>query len=385
MSDYDEHVALCALNRIFGFHPRMALALKEYAGSALALFTQAPPDCGAHPELLSQLNPDSLEWAVRELEKLRPMGARFIALGEDDYPVPLASCEDPPLGFYIKASSTPTEVFALRPMVGVVGTRDLSPYGRDWCEKIVRTLARSAVTPCIVSGLAFGADAAAHRTALECSIPTVGVMATGVDAVYPWQHRDLARLITEAPGSALISDYPLGTAPVALNFMRRNRIIAGLVRGVVVIESKSKGGSLMTARYAAAYDRDIFALPGRIDDERSTGCNSLIHENMARIITTPQALAAGLGLDGPCRGAGGSWKTGTAGLAAALARRYGEGSLPQAAGKIIAGSRGLREDEIALRLNRPVGEVLAAIGLLEADGFVRTDILRRCYPASSWS
>lgn len=385
MSDYDEHVALCALNRIFGFFPRIALALKDYAGSALALFTGPAPECDAHPELLSQLNPDSLEWAVRELGKLSSLGARFIGLGEDDYPDPLSSCDDPPLGFYFRGTASPAEVFSLRPMVGVVGTRDLSPYGRDWCEKIVKALSRARVTPCIVSGLAFGADATAHRTALDFGLPTVAVMATGVDSVYPWQHAELARRISESPGSALISDYPLGTSPVALNFMRRNRIIAGLVRGVVVIESRSKGGSLMTARYAATYDRDIFALPGRIDDERSAGCNSLIHENMARIITTPQALSSGLGLDAPTRGAGGSWKTGAGAMAGALRSRYGEGALPFRLGQLVERCKGLRDDELAAKLQRPVGEVLAAICLLEADGFIRTDLLRRCYPSTSWS
>ncbi len=318
MEKYDEKVALCALNKVFGYHPRLGRELMEKAGSALALFagpgasapdsrSPAPPGPAAlgaaapHPELLAQLTPALLAWAARELDQVRTRGFRFIGLGEEDYPAPLLECEDPPLGLYLNGSSSPAQIFGFRPLVGVVGTRDISPYGRAWCRKLVQALADATVQPAIVSGMAYGADFIAHETALQCGLPTIGVLPTGIETIYPRQHEPLAVRMVGTPGCALVTDYPMGTSPVALNFLRRNRIIAGLVRGVIVVESKTKGGSLMTARYATEYNRDVFALPGRADDLRSAGCNSLIASHMAEIISTPEALVDALGLGRPSR------------------------------------------------------------------------------------
>ena len=269
MMEFDEQVALCALNKIFGYHPRLAMALMEEVGSAAALFDgkwKAPgqagddgmPDRASHPELLAQLVPSMLEWAQGELSRIREQGFRFLGYTDPDYPAPLREIPDPPLGLYLNGSTPPTQIFDLHPMVGVVGTRDLSPYGRAWCRKLVEGLARARVQPCIVSGMALGADGIAHQTALDCGLTTIGVLPTGIDKMYPWQHERLAMQMVGAPGCGLVTDYPTGTAPVALNFLRRNRIIAALTRAVIVVESKTKGGSLMTARYAVEYGRDVY-------------------------------------------------------------------------------------------------------------------------------
>ena len=419
MSTYDETVALCALNKIFGYHPHLALDLMEQNGSALTLFdgklaaeapvqeaqyalssaknyadatgnTSRPP---AITSLLPQLVPSQLDWAAKELEKVQGLGCRFISIMDDDYPSALRECPGPPLGLYMKASSSPTEVFGLRPMVAFVGTRDLSPYGKAWCSKLVRAIAEAHVQPSIVSGLALGTDGVAHRTALDCGLPTIGVMATGIDAVYPWQHEKLASEMVGTPGSALLTDYPLDTSPVALNFVRRNRIIAGLVSAVVVVESKTKGGSLMTAKYAVEYSREVFAVPGRLDDVRSAGCNSLIASEMARIVTSPEQLVDALGLGGARRhrGDGGSWVTSQAGdppekvLQALLARKYGPGSPLVGIGLAVMQQRGITPGELAGVVRRPYGEVLAGIGTLEADGFLTTDLLQRCSIAGKFA
>ncbi len=378
MKEFDEHVAYCALNRIFGFHPRLAQELLSNVVSPLELFTRSTPIIPNHPELSGQLTPGCLEWAEGELEKVEQLGARFIDIGSDDYPDILRDCEDPPLGLYFKSDSPPAQVFSLRPMVAVVGTRDISPYGKAWCRKLVDALAHARVPPTIVSGLAFGADGIAHQTALDAGLPTIGVMATGIEKVYPWQHEKLARDISLAPGSALISDYPLDTQPVALNFLRRNRIIAGLCTAVVVIESKSKGGSLMTARYAAGYGRDIFALPGRADDVRSAGCNSLIRENMAGIITTAGDLAYRLGLGPPVRGAGGSWVSGDEGVLNAISRRHGQDSPLLKIAGAIRENCGVTAESLCTLLDWPFAKVLEGIGLLEAEGYIESDFLGRC-------
>lgn len=389
MNYTDEHVALCALNKIFGYHPAIALSLMGKAGSALALFgpgISSEVEKSPHPDLLTQLTPSALEWARTELSSLEARGYRFVTIIDEDYPEALRECDGPPIGLYLNGSSSPTEIFGMRPMIGFVGTRDISPYGQLWCQKLVRALAEAPVQPCIVSGMAMGADGIAHRAALESGLPTVGVMATGIDSIYPWQHEKLAMEIVSRPGCGLVTDYPLRTSPVALNFLRRNRIIAGLVSAVVVVESKSRGGSLMTAKYACEYNRELFALPGRIDDARSAGCNSLIHAQMARIITSPEELVGELGLGRLSRGAGGSWAAGAgASLRSILARKYGEGSAPVYIGDLVRENTGITVDAIAARLHIPHQDALTAVALMEADGILSTDILGRCSLTTNYS
>ena len=388
----DETLALCALNKIFGYHPRLALQRIAQAGSALALFDGSHTEGELHPELLSRLVPRELEWAQKELERVREGGFRFIGLLDEDYPSALREIPDPPLGLYLNGTSSPAEIFEMRPLVAFVGTRDLSPYGKAWCEKLVKALAETRAQPAIVSGLALGADGVAHRTALQCGLPTVGVMATGIETVYPRQHERLAMDMVRSPSGALVTDYPLDTAPVALNFVRRNRIIAGLSRAVVVIESKSRGGSLMTAKYAVEYSREVFAVPGRLEDLRSAGCNSLIRTQMAQIVTSAEDLVDSLGMGGSRRhrAAGGSWVTDQAGdspeerFRHALVRRYAAGSALIPMALAIFRQRGIGMEELAQTLQRPYGEVLAAVGTLEADGVVTSDFLRRCSVTATW-
>jgi len=370
-----ETVALCALNNIFGYHPMLGLELIERAGSAEAVFHI--PACELtkdHPELQERLTPASLEWAAEELEKLAVSGFSFIPYGSDNYPAPLAEIEDPPLGIYLNGCTSPAEIFSLRPMVAIVGTRDISPYGTLWCKRIVKALADASVQPCIVSGMAFGADGIAHKTALELGLTTIGVMATGIDKIYPWQHTELASQIMTTPGCALVTDYPTGTVPVALNFVRRNRIIAALSQGVIVIESKKKGGSLMTAKYACDYNRDVFAVPGRLDDERSRGCNSLIGAHMAELVTSPEDLVEALGLQ-PRSSNSRDRRSAYYNL---LCRKYGITSQNVAVGMAIFDNPGIGFPEISAKTTVPYVTVLEAVGILEVDGFVVTDLLQRC-------
>lgn len=375
MHDTDETTALCALNRVFGYLPAAGHALLESFGSATAVFTASARDVrealGPHRDFADQVGPPLLEWARTELTRIREGGFRFIGFGEDDYPDLLAECPDPPLGLYLNAASTPAEIFGLRPCVAVVGTRDLSPYGRDWCKRLVLAMGEAGIPPCIVSGLAFGADGVAHRTALECGLTTVGVMATGIERVYPWQHAELAAQMVRTPGCAVVTDYPSGTSPVALNFIRRNRIIAGLTRATVVIETRTKGGSLITAKYANDYDRDVYALPGRADDLRSQGCNSLIRQRMADIITEPEDLVERLGL-------GRSARRRKAELAVLLTRRYGSESPLVALALLVKARPGISLEEIARETGWAWHEVMERASELETDGFLETDLLQRC-------
>ena len=386
MSTYDETVAACALNKLFGDHPAKVFRLMEETGGALELFDGAGRE--VPPELLAKLTHSELEWAVKELERVRQGGFRFLSFWDEDYPQPLRELPDPPLGLYLNGSTSPAEIFSLRPLVAFVGTRDLSSYGRVWCQKLVRGLAEAHVPPAIVSGLALGADGVAHQAALDCGLPTIGVMATGIDKVYPRQHEHMAMDMVRSPGCALVTDYPLDTEAMTWNFIRRNRIIAGLSRAVVVVESKTKGGSLMTARYANEYNRDVFAVPGRLDDQRSAGCNSLIGTQMAQIVTSPQQLADALGLGAPrARTAGrasGSANPEEA-LRARLTRLYGASSLLIPVGLAVCAHRGITAGELSATLNRPYPEILAALCSLETDGVLTSDLLGRCSLTAAFS
>lgn len=372
---------LCALNRIFGYVPQTGRALCEYAGSPQEVFRLPGEELrrllGRQSDLAAEIGPQALVQAEKELEEVQRLGGRFVPISDPAYPALLKECQDPPLGLYFLSGTEPELLAGGRPALAVVGTRKVSSYGREWCRRLIRALADVEIKPLIVSGLAYGVDGIAHLAALDYGLPTAGVMATGIDSVYPWQHRDLAHRMTATPGSCLLTDYPLRTAPVALNFIRRNRIIAGLSRATLVVESGLKGGSLITARYANDYSRDVFALPGRIDDVHSAGCNRLIRDHMADIIADPEALVAQLGL-------GRAGRRKRTDLLADLRKRYA-GTLPPETLELLletAGTirdrRDLTAEEIAAANGRSYRAVAEVTALLVADGIVESDLRQRC-------
>lgn len=211
---------------------------------------------------------------------------RVVTLGDDDYPQALLQTADPPLLLYVLG-----DVGVLnRPSIAVVGSRNPTPQGADNARAFAHHL--SAAGFVVVSGLALGIDGAAHEGALRGDAGTVAVVATGLDRVYPRRHLDLARRIT-AKG-ALISEYPLGTPSLAANFPVRNRLIAGLGLGTVVIEAALQSGSLITARLAAEAGRDVFALPGSIHSPLSKGCHALIKQG-AKLVDCAQDILDEIG------------------------------------------------------------------------------------------
>jgi DNA processing protein len=221
-----------------------------------------------------------------EAELARLSNAGFDAMTWDDprYPARLKGINDPPPVLYLRGDLRPEDDFG----VAVVGTRGMSNYGREAARSISAGLAEAGVT--VISGLARGIDAVAHRAALDAGGRTLAVLGCGVDVVYPWENRRIAADLVER--GALISEYPLGTQPEASNFPPRNRIVSGLSRGVVVVEAGEQSGALITARFAADQGRDVFAVPGSIFARNSAGTHRLIRDGAIPVTCANDVLEA---------------------------------------------------------------------------------------------
>jgi DNA processing protein len=208
---------------------------------------------------------------------------------DEDYPTRLFHCEDSPILLYGKGNINLNK----QKIISVVGTRRATEYGIEMCEQIIKELVPH--DPIIVSGLAYGIDIAAHKNALINGLSTVGVLAHGLDRLYPQQHRSTANKMLETGG--LLTEFKSNTNPDRENFPKRNRIVAGISDLTLVIESSKKGGSLITADLAHNYNRDVFALPGKVSDEQSEGCNWLVKTNKAALIQSAKDIEYIMGWD----------------------------------------------------------------------------------------
>jgi DNA processing protein len=264
----------------------------EHFGSAEAIF-----DAPRRELALLRLTPDSIESiatrelydrAESEIGKVRQLGGEILVLDDGVYPALLRETYDPPVVLYVRGAWSEC---LDRPCVAIVGSRRCSTYGQNAALMLSRELAQRGVT--IVSGLARGIDAAAHRGALEAGGRTVAVMGTGLDQVYPRDHRKLADDILKQNG-ALVTQFPLGTPPVSENFPYRNRVISGLSLGVIVVEAAENSGSLITARLAMEQNREVFAIPGNITSRNSFGTNYLIKGAGAKLVQQWQDVASEL-------------------------------------------------------------------------------------------
>lgn len=378
----EQLAAWSAVNRIFGFAPRTGAALIDHYGSPESLFDADRKELEYllrhNAGYLDAIVPQTLEKERRELHALMDEGVRMLCIGDERYPALLKECPDPPAMLYVRSLSPLESIFGIPKKISVVGTRDITSYGKEWCTRIVSAMSSCpACRPAIVSGLAIGTDITAHLAALDRGLPTIAVMATGIDAVYPFRHGRYAEMISSAPGSALVTDYPPETTPRAINFLRRNRIIAGLSDATILIESKIKGGGMMTCRIASSYDRDVFALPGRIGDQCSAGCNELIRNGTAACISEVNSLLDSLGLRH-----GGKWEKDDIRMKTYTFYRDREGADPAERLSIVADIVGrnpdIRIEDIATAANMEYRDAANAVGMLECDGIVVTDLLRRC-------
>lgn len=256
--------------------PRLVRTLLDRYGSATEVMKH-------HDDMITNA---AIQHAQKEFDFIEKHHISTYFYKDDNYPYRLASCVDAPLVLYSKGNVN----MNAKHMVSVVGTRHPSERGKDWCRRLVLDLANQLPDLTIVSGLAYGIDVVAHRAAIEAEIPTIIVPAHGLDRIYPAVHRNVAVKALEQGG--IVTEYTCGTEPERFNFVARNRIVAGLTDALVVVESKQKGGSLITADMAIDYGREVFAVPGRIDDECSAGCNNLIKRQKAQMIESADDLIA---------------------------------------------------------------------------------------------
>lgn len=284
-------IGLTLINGVGHVHAKNLLG---HFGSAEAIFKarkgQLMEVSGIGP-IISDLilNTSALKDAEKYLIFIRKHNVQVLFYNDKAYPQRLKYCHDAPVLLYYKGT---IDLNHSR-VISIVGTRKASVYGRQLCRQLAETLAPYGVV--IVSGLAYGIDIAAHKESLQFNIPTVGVMAHGLDRIYPPLHKPIAQKMLLNGG--LLTEFIPGTIPDKENFPKRNRIIAGLADAVVVVEAAGKGGALITADIANSYDRDVFAFPGRIGDPYSEGCNFLIKTHRAGLINHAKDILYYLGWD----------------------------------------------------------------------------------------
>lgn len=287
-----ELIYLCTLSRIFLFKPSLvngiltAGLLNDIFEGPAALLREL--FCGDKEAAEKIRDPALLEQTAADLRWMRGKEVSVLEITNERYPRLLKECPDaPPVLYYIgKAGLNPAR------SISMVGTRLASCYGKESCRNLADYFAKNGYRPMIVSGLAYGIDINVHRSALEFGMETVGVLPCGIDRIYPALHRDTAVRMTASGG--IITEFPRGTPPLKINFIKRNRIIAGLTQGLVVVESRIKGGAMSTVEFACGYGRDVFAVPGRMGDVNSYGCNYLISKNIARICNHPSVIPEAL-------------------------------------------------------------------------------------------
>ena len=360
-----EPLNILTLAAAMHFYPDEAVQLYRVAGSATAVMDNRRnlrdvlPACPQKVvEALADVS-EARRKAEAEIEYASRNGVKTLCLGGDDYPQRLANCPDAPLVLFYKG----TAALNRSRVINMVGTRRCTAYGQDCVRSFVRRLAELCPGTLVVSGLAYGIDICAHREALAAGLDTVAVLAHGLDNLYPPRHRDTATQMLTQGG--LLTEHFTHTNADKLNFLRRNRIVAGMADATIVVESASHGGALVTARIAGSYSRDVFAFPGRVGDECSEGCNNLIRDNKAALVTSADDFVKAMG-----------W---TADAEMEHARRQGiERTLfpeltaeEQAAADTLAKDNDLQINTLSARTGTPIGRLTAVMFSLEMKGVVK--------------
>ena len=348
-----------ALTMIPGVGDVLGKKLVASCGSAEAVFREPRRMVRKIPRVGESLwntlsSKDILLRAEQEVLFIQRFRISTLFYTDKDYPFRLKNCFDGPVLLYYKGTA---DLNAPK-IIGVVGTRSATEYGKRICREIIDGL--SDLNPVIVSGLAYGIDSCAHRNSLEKGLSTVGVLAHGLDRIYPYLNKGLAGRMVSQGG--LLTDFASGTTPDRENFPKRNRIIAGLCDGIVVVEAASTGGALITADIANSYNRDVFAIPGRIGDNFSEGTNRLIRINKAALIQSAADIRYMMGWDSTINLS--SPRQGKIFLELTPDEEIIIGILKQADRTGI--------DELAIKANLSMSKVSCALLNLEFEGVVRS-------------
>ena len=355
-----------ALTRMAGLNLQTALHLYQTVGSAQAVYEHRNNIGDIVPDSTPRLREAMKDWdealhrAAVEMEFITKHHIQALTPNDEHYPQRLMECQDAPLVLYYMGTANLNQ----RHVISIVGTRHATVYGQDLTRRFISELRQRCPQVLIVSGLAYGIDVCAHRNALEQQMETVGVLAHGLDELYPRSHRDTAKQMVGQGG--LLSEYMTQTHVDKRNFVQRNRIVAGMSDATIVVESAAKGGSLITANIAQSYDRDVFAFPGAVGATASEGCNKIIRDHKAQLITSAADFIEAMG-----------WEDARAADDDSRASRelslFPELSTEEQT--IVTALQNINDQQIntlAVQTNIPVAQLIGLLFNLEMKGVVRT-------------
>jgi DNA processing protein len=340
--------------------PVLARRLISFCGSIEGVFRERGGNLSRIPGIGKKLagyitESAVMERAAREADYMAANNIRPFFYLDGGYPERLKHCDDAPLIIFVRGDYC----FSGSKVLAVIGTRNATGYGKAMCNRLIQDLARNNHDVTVVSGLAYGIDICAHRSALDNNLKTVAVLGHGHGTIYPHMHKEVAGKIINR--GALISEFLHDELPEPPNFVRRNRIIAGLSDAVVIVESGGKGGALITADLANSYNRDVFAFPGRITDRYSAGCNRLIKTNRAALIENYQDLEYILGWKADRPACQNVQKQLFTGLSSDESRIL----------DTVAGNSGMTIDQVSIYCDMPMSKVSAVLLELEFKGLVK--------------
>ena len=354
-----------ALTRLTNFNYQQALELYKTVGSAQLLFEHRNEIGDIIKDTSPRLKEALKDWnepmrrAEAEIRFMEEHRIRALTLTSDDYPQRLTECPDAPIIIYYTGNADLNQTR----IISIVGTRRMTTYGEDLIRRFIRDLRQYCPEVLIVSGLAYGVDICAHKQALENGYPTVGVLAHGLDQIYPYRHREVAAKMINRGG--LLTEFMTQTNADKPNFVRRNRIVAGMADATILIESGAKGGGLITADIAQSYARAVFAFPGNVGQPYSEGCNNLIRDNGAGLISNAEDFVKAMG-----------WLDETR-LQQAIADGIERNLFPdlspeeQQIVSLLQQTNGLQLNIITVKTGIPIGRLTALLFQLEMKGVVK--------------
>ena len=354
-----------ALTRMTGFNFQTALQLYRELGGGQAVYEHRNDIKDVLPDCTDRLAESLRDWSLplaraeQEMAFIEKHHIQPLLLDTDDYPQRLCECPDAPILLYYMGSADLNQ----RHVINIVGTRHCTTYGQDLVRRFIADLKRLCPEVLIVSGLAYGIDICAHRNALENGYETVGVLAHGLDEIYPSCHRETAKKMLSQGG--LLTEYMTETRSDKLNFVRRNRIVAGISDATILVESAARGGGLITTRIAMEYNRSVFAFPGPVGAQYSEGCNQLIRNNGASLLTSAEDFVKDMG-----------WQT-DAQLLQAQADGIQRTVFPDLSDEerkiagILDESGDLQLNQLSVKSNIPIGQLTALLFQMEMKGVIR--------------